>query len=71
MIDPVFLATPGSFHAATLGGGGVWGRPTEATAEQGERFLDWCAASVVRLVRDMERVHDRLAPHLPPRRSQR
>jgi creatinine amidohydrolase len=63
VLDPVFLATPGAFHAATLDGGGVWGRPTEATAEQGERFLDWCAQAVVNLVGDMERTHDRLEPH--------
>jgi creatinine amidohydrolase len=60
VLDPVFLATPGSFHVATREGGGVWGRPTEATAELGEQFLGWCAASVVRLVRDMQHVHDRL-----------
>lgn len=60
VLDPVFLATPGSFWAATREGGGVWGRPTEATAEQGEEFLDWCREAVVDLVHDLEHVHDLL-----------
>jgi creatinine amidohydrolase len=65
VLDPVFLATPGSFFEATREGGGVWGRPTDATAELGEVFLGWCADSVVRLLRDMERVHDRLGLRPP------
>ena len=33
-------------------GGGVWGRPSESTAEQGERFLQWGTTAVVNLVRE-------------------
>ncbi len=62
LLDPVFLATPGSFWSLLEDGGGVWGRPSESTAERGEEFLRWCAAAVVALVRDMEDVHDRLEP---------
>ncbi|HEY1368943.1 MAG TPA: creatininase family protein [Gaiellaceae bacterium] len=60
LIDPVFLSTPGSFWTLLEDGGGVWGRPSESTAERGEEFLRWCATSVVNLFRDMEDVHDRL-----------
>lgn len=62
LLDPLFLATPGSFWALLEQGGGVWGAPSEATAEKGEEFLGWCSAAVVNLVRDMEDVHDRLEP---------
>jgi creatinine amidohydrolase len=62
LLDPVFLATPGSFWALLAEGGGVWGNPSESTAEQGERFLQWGATAVVNVVRDMEKVHDRIAP---------
>ena len=62
LLDPVFLSTPGSFWALLEEGGGVWGRPSESTVEKGEQFLEWGAASVVHLVRDMETMHDRLAP---------
>jgi creatinine amidohydrolase len=65
VLDPVFLATPGSFHAATREGGGVWGRPTESTAEQGEEFLEWCREAVVDLYHDCEAVHDRLTAPAP------
>ena len=47
LLDPVFLSTPGSFWALLEQGGGVWGNPSESTAEQGEQFLQWGAASVV------------------------
>jgi creatinine amidohydrolase/Fe(II)-dependent formamide hydrolase-like protein len=40
----------------------VWGNPSESTAEQGEQFLQWGATAVVNVVRDMEKVHDRIAP---------
>jgi creatinine amidohydrolase len=60
LIDPVFLSTPGSFWTLLEDGGGVWGRPSESTAERGEEFLRWCATAVVNLFRDMEDVHDRL-----------
>lgn len=60
VLDPVFLATPGSFWTLLEEGGGVWGRPSESTAEQGERFLEWGREAVVALVRDMEDVHDRV-----------
>ena len=43
-------------------GGGVWGAPSESTAEKGEEFLTWCTRAVVDLVRDMDDVHDRLEP---------
>ncbi len=62
LLDPLFLATPGSFWALLEDGGGVWGKPSESTAEQGEEFLAWCTTAVVNLVRDMEDVHDRLEP---------
>jgi creatinine amidohydrolase len=62
LLDPVFMATPGSFWSLLEEGGGVWGSPSESTAEQGEQFLDWCKDAVVNLVRDMEDVHDRLEP---------
>ena len=38
LIDPVFLATPGSFWSLLKEGGGVWGNPSESTAEKGEEF---------------------------------
>jgi creatinine amidohydrolase len=60
VIDPVFLATPGSFWSLLEDGGGVWGRPSESTAERGEEFLQWATTAVVNLVRDMDDVHDRL-----------
>jgi len=62
LIDPLFLATPGSFWALLEESGGVWGNPSESTVEKGEEFLGWCSAAVVDLVRDMEDVHDRLEP---------
>ena len=62
LLDPVFLSTPGSFWALLEEGGGVWGNPSESTVEKGEQFLQWGAASVVNLVRDMETMHDRIAP---------
>jgi creatinine amidohydrolase len=60
LIDPVFLATPGSFWTLLEDGGGVWGAPSESTAEKGEEFLGWCARAVVDVVHDMEAIHDRL-----------
>jgi creatinine amidohydrolase len=60
IIDPVFLATPGSFWSLLEDGGGVWGRPSESTAERGEEFLEWATAAVVNLFRDMDDVHDRI-----------
>ncbi len=60
LLDPLFLSTPGSFWSLLEQGGGVWGAPSESTAEKGEEFLGWCARAVVNLVRDMEDVHDRL-----------
>ena len=62
LLDPVFLSTPGSFWALLEQGGGVWGNPCESTVEKGEQFLQWGATSVVNLVRDMETMHDRIAP---------
>jgi creatinine amidohydrolase len=60
LLDPMFLATPGSFWSLLEEGGGVWGKPSESTAERGEEFLDWAKTAVVDLVRDMDDVHDRL-----------
>jgi creatinine amidohydrolase/Fe(II)-dependent formamide hydrolase-like protein len=60
LLDPLFLATPGSFWSLLEPGGGVWGTPSESTAAQGEEFLGWCRDAVVNLVRDMEDVHDAL-----------
>jgi len=62
LIDPTFLATPGSFWSLLEAGGGVWGAPSESTAEKGEEFLGWCTTAVVALFRDMEDVHDQLEP---------
>jgi creatinine amidohydrolase/Fe(II)-dependent formamide hydrolase-like protein len=62
LLDPLFLATPGSFWSLLEDGGGVWGKPSESTTEKGEEFLGWATRAVVNLVRDMEDVHDRLEP---------
>ncbi len=62
LLDPLFLSTPGSFWSLLEDGGGVWGAPSQSTAEQGEQFLDWAAAAVVNVVRDMDDLHDRLQP---------
>jgi creatinine amidohydrolase len=62
IIDPVFLATPGSFWALLEEGGGVWGKPSESTKEKGEEFLTWCTRAVIDFVRDLEDVHDRIEP---------
>jgi creatinine amidohydrolase len=67
LLDPIFLATPGSFWSLLEEGGGTWGTPSESTPEKGEEFLGWCAAAVVNLVRDMEAVHDRIEPGLKRR----
>jgi creatinine amidohydrolase len=71
LLDPLFLATPGSFWALLEAGGGVWGAPSESTAEKGEQFLGWCATAVVNLVHDMEDVHDRLEPSYARTRKSR
>ena len=60
LLDPLFLATPGSFWSLLEDGGGVWGKPSESTRAKGEEFLGWCSRAVVNLVRDMEDVHDKL-----------
>jgi creatinine amidohydrolase len=62
LLDPLFLATPGSFWSLLEDGGGVWGKPSESTPEKGEEFLGWATRAVVNLVRDMEDVHDKLEP---------
>jgi creatinine amidohydrolase len=62
LLDPLFLATPGSFWSLLEDGGGVWGKPSESTPEKGEEFLEWCSRAVVNLVRDMDDVHDQLEP---------
>ncbi len=60
LIDPVFLATPGSFWSLLEEGGGVWGNPSESTAERGGEFLEWAMTAVVNLIRDIDDVHDRI-----------
>jgi creatinine amidohydrolase len=71
LLDPVFLATPGSFWSLLEEGGGVWGAPSESTAERGEEFLGWCARAVVNVVHDMDALHDQLEPrYLRSRRPQ-
>ena len=60
LIDPVFLSTPGSFWSLLEEGGGVWGSPSESTAERGEEFLTWCSEAVVNLMHDMDQVHDQI-----------
>ncbi len=71
LLDPVFLATPGSFWSLLEEGGGVWGSPTESTAEKGDEFIRWCKDAVVNVVRDMDDVHDQIEPgyraSAPPR----
>src|SRR5919204_140685 len=62
LLDPLFQSTPGSFWTLLEQGGGVWGAPSESTAEKGETFLNWAAEAVVNLLRDMEQLHDRLEP---------
>jgi creatinine amidohydrolase len=62
LLDPIFLATPGSFWSLLEEGGGTWGKPSESTPEKGEEFLGWCSTAVVNLFRDMESVHDRIEP---------
>jgi creatinine amidohydrolase/Fe(II)-dependent formamide hydrolase-like protein len=62
LLDPLFLSTPGSFWSLLEDGGGVWGAPSESTAEKGEQFLAWSATAVVKVVRDMDDIHDRLQP---------
>jgi creatinine amidohydrolase/Fe(II)-dependent formamide hydrolase-like protein len=66
LLDPIFLATPGSFWSLLEEGGGTWGTPSESTPEKGEEFLRWCATAVVNLVGDMEAVHDRIEPGYRP-----
>jgi creatinine amidohydrolase len=60
LLDPLFQSTPGSFWTLLEDGGGVWGAPSESTAERGEEFLQWATEATVALVRDMDGVHDRL-----------
>jgi creatinine amidohydrolase len=60
VLDAAMFARPGAFHAATAEGGGVWGSPTDSTAEAGDEFLEWCREAVVNVVHDLEAVHDRL-----------
>jgi creatinine amidohydrolase len=71
ILDPLFLATPGSFWSLLEDGGGVWGTPSESTAEKGEEFLGWCARAVVDVVHDMEDVHDQLEPRYSRTRASR
>jgi creatinine amidohydrolase len=62
LLDPIFLATPGSFWSLLEEGGGTWGRPSESTAEKGEEYLVYLSRAVVDLVSDMEQVHDQIEP---------
>jgi creatinine amidohydrolase len=71
ILDPLFLSTPGSFWALLEDGGGVWGAPSESTAEKGEEFLGWAATAVVGVVRDLEDLHDRLEPRYARTRPSR
>lgn len=71
LLDPVFLSTPGSFTSLLEDSGGVWGSPSESTAEKGREFVGWCKDAVVNIVRDMEDLRDRIDPgikaHAPAR----
>jgi creatinine amidohydrolase len=60
LLDPLFQSTPGSFWTLLEEGGGVWGAPSESTAERGEDFLQWATEATVALARDMDDVHGRL-----------
>jgi creatinine amidohydrolase len=71
LLDPLFLSTPGSFWSLLEDGGGVWGRPSDSSAEKGEQFLDWARAAVVNIVRDLEDLHDRLEPRYSRTRVRR
>ncbi len=71
ILDPLFLSTPGSFWSLLEDGGGVWGKPSESTAEKGEEFLSWGATATVNLVRDMDDVHDKLEPRYKRTRRSR
>src|SRR6266496_2317784 len=46
LLDPLFLATPGSFWSLLEDGGGVWGKPSESTPEKGKEFLGWATRAV-------------------------
>ena len=65
-VNTAFLTNTSAFVSAPgrpqpdQQGGGVWGRPSESTAERGEEFLQWATTAVVNLVRDMDDVHDRI-----------
>lgn len=71
ILDPLFLSTPGSFWSLLEDGGGVWGKPSESTAEKGEEFLAWGATAVVNLVHDMDDLHDKLEPRYSRTRPSR
>jgi creatinine amidohydrolase len=60
LLDPMFLATPGSLWSLLEESGGVWGTPSASTAERGEEFLEWAKTAVVDRVRKMDDVRDRL-----------
>jgi creatinine amidohydrolase len=47
-----FFAQPGSVHRLTRSG--TWGDATRASAEEGERFLEWGTRSVLELLDDLE-----------------
>lgn len=55
---PVILALPGTMVRVTKTGG--WGDPTQATAEKGEEFLNMICSSVVKYIRDCERVYRKM-----------
>jgi creatinine amidohydrolase len=57
VLDPTFFPNPGSFWKIVEPGGGVWGKPTGATVEQGEQFLDWARQAVVDVVHDIDQLH--------------
>ncbi len=47
-----FFTSPGSVYRITRSG--TWGDATQATAEKGEKFLDWGVQSVLNLLEDIE-----------------
>ncbi len=53
-----FFSSPGSVYEMTKSG--TWGNAAEATPEKGEQFLEWGVASVINLMKDIEKTFEEL-----------
>jgi creatinine amidohydrolase len=53
-----FFTSPGSVYRITRSG--TWGDATQASAEQGEKFLEWGVQSVLNLLEDIDKTFDLL-----------